>query len=429
MSTFSAKARPYKLKPTDGDSITRDDVSTWSYTMLAAARQMKDWKQFLPNNSKDKWKAKYEDPTHGWEVTKVEGTATVIDDEATDKLKSDFQDFLTFVASHSPTNFMNRVMREATSYTWVIEQIHETYGLETKGEHFLSGNDMKFEFGSGFTYKQALMMMKDFYINALLPSGKIYKGKATVKDEELSPLAENFIIEKCLAKIHPGLPDHIKNSRGYLFTEERPTLSCNQNIIFDQIGNMLGELEGKESGSFSVGQVRNFRNSPRPSGFPFRGQQRFSRPPSFGGQSFRPRGFSRPPYPRPQFSGGRGSSSSGGGGGCIRCLEARRYDASKFHTLKDCTYPRQQPVQNTAGMKVLLVQDQTSQPQTPQQAEAMPQATNQPAFDPYSGNSYYDEGFYGNQSYDQSYAVADEGFGYLGHPDQDYHGQGYGGDL
>ena len=59
----------------------------------------------------------------------------------------------------------------------------------------------------------------------------------------------------------------------------------------------------------------------------------------------------------------------------------------------------------------------------------MPQATNQPAFDPYSVNSYYDEGFYGNQSYDQSYAVADEGFGYLGHPDQDYHGQGYGGDL
>ena len=77
-------------------------------------------------------------------------------------------------------------------------------------------------------------------------------------------------------------------------------------------------------------------------------------------------------------------------------------------------------------MKVLLVQDQASQPQ---QAEAMPQATNQPAFDPYSVNSYYDEGFYGNQSYDQSYAAGDENFGYHNHPDQDYHGQGYEGDL
>ena len=48
MATFSAKAKPYKLQPTDGDNITRDDISTWSYTMLSCARQINDWKKFLP---------------------------------------------------------------------------------------------------------------------------------------------------------------------------------------------------------------------------------------------------------------------------------------------------------------------------------------------------------------------------------------------
>ena len=34
MSTTHARAKPYKLRPTDGDNITRDDVITWSYSTL-----------------------------------------------------------------------------------------------------------------------------------------------------------------------------------------------------------------------------------------------------------------------------------------------------------------------------------------------------------------------------------------------------------
>ena len=99
-----------------------------------------------------------------------------------------------------------------------------------------------------------------------------------MKDEELSPLAENFIIEKCLAKIDPRLPEHVKNSRGHLFNEERPTLACNQKILFSQIDTMLTELEGKES-NIAVGQVRSTRTPYRP----FRPPQNNFRP------NFRPR--------------------------------------------------------------------------------------------------------------------------------------------
>ena len=52
----------------------------------------------------------------------------------------------------------------------------------------------------------------------------MYKGKELTADEVLSPLAENFIVEKCLFKIDERLPNHVKNTRGHLFTEARPTL-------------------------------------------------------------------------------------------------------------------------------------------------------------------------------------------------------------
>ena len=56
------------------------------------------------------------------------------------------------------------------------------------------------------------MLMKDFYVNSLLSNGSLYKVKQLSKDEELSPLAENFIIKKCHQKIDSRLADHIKNS-------------------------------------------------------------------------------------------------------------------------------------------------------------------------------------------------------------------------
>ena len=70
MSSYNAKAKPYKLKASDGDNITQDDVSTWSYTMQACIRQVKELVQFLPTYSKQNWKAKSEDPNYGLVGTK-----------------------------------------------------------------------------------------------------------------------------------------------------------------------------------------------------------------------------------------------------------------------------------------------------------------------------------------------------------------------
>ena len=48
-----------------------------------------------------------------------------------------------------------------------------------------------------------------------------------------------------MIKIDSRLPLHIKDTRGHLFTPDKPTLSCNQKVLCDQITPLLAELDVK----------------------------------------------------------------------------------------------------------------------------------------------------------------------------------------
>ena len=64
MANNTPKAKPYKLKPTN-DVMTRDDVAMWEYTLLAACRQVANWRQFLPGQNNDTWTATDDDVNNG----------------------------------------------------------------------------------------------------------------------------------------------------------------------------------------------------------------------------------------------------------------------------------------------------------------------------------------------------------------------------
>ena len=402
MATFNARAKPYKLKPSEGDKISRDDIATWSYTILACSRQVKEWKSFLPEAENSTWTAKSEDETYGLIITKMEHGEEIEDEDKSEELRTNLLDFLTFVATHCPSGFMTMVMRESTSFEWIMKQLQSTYDLDTRGEHFLAGNSLKFEFSASFTYHQAYMMTKDFYINSLLSKGTLFKGKPLAKNEELTPLAENFIVEKCLQKIDGRLLDHIKNTRGHLFTDERPTLACNQKILFGQIDSMLSELDANSAVDISINNVRSQFSQNQ-----YRGTR--GRPFQRGGR--RPFRFYKPAG---SFSG-RNSQfpPSSRMSGCQKCLEAKRYDAARFHSARDCTFPSSRPMSNT-GMRVLLVQDN----QDPMQ-HTFPQTSSSEAFDwdgDYTNNlTNTDNEFYENSSdasYYQNYYDTDAGPSY-----------------
>ena len=323
--------KPYKLKPTDGP-MSRDDVSTWDYNLQSFCRQVENWSQFLLSGTRQNWTATDEDPTNGLEADT---------EEATKKLRSTFKDFLTCVATSCPTGFMATIMRESTSYTWVLQTIKETFGLNTKGKDFLQADNIKFTFNQNFTYQQGYMQIRDFYISSLLPTNTLFKGKTRTQTEVLSPLAEQFIIKEWLIKIDPRLPYHIRKTRGHLFTESRSTLACLQNILNDQIDTMLAELDTKTSqGTYnlSVGQVPFIYRDNTPQLYPKFPNKQPARGYSTSGGTFKGAPTTRNrhlgPARRQQMA-------------CTACVRARRYDEARTHIESNCIWQQQPTQQNT----------------------------------------------------------------------------------
>ena len=191
------------------------------------------------------------------------------------------------------------MIRESVSFEWILERIKKTFKLSTKGESFLDGLDIKFEFDESFTYQQAWMMLKNKYVSSLLQKDDICMGEKRDNKEVLSPLAMNFLVREWLQKIDPRLPNHVRHSRGHLFTTQRPTLACNQEILCDQIDTMLQELDSKETSANSqvnvnyIPQGRGFRGG---RGGGFRGGFR-SRPSPGNWRPFNARSRGRSPFP------------------------------------------------------------------------------------------------------------------------------------
>ena len=352
MANNTPKAKPYKLKPSNG-IMTRDDVAMWEYTLLAACRQVAVWRQFLPGQPNENWTATDEDVTNGLEVIDENG----LNEEQTDELRRNFADFLTCVATHCPSGFMDTVMRESTSFKEIVKQIQVTYGLQSRGEKFLNCIDIKFEFNDTFTYEMGYMKIKDFFMSSLLSTGSIFKGRNMNAAETLSPLAENFIMKEFLEKVHPKLPEHVKNTKGYLFTDEKPTLACNKSKLIDLMDTMLQEIDNLDNvntGVISMGQVRSgYRGYARGRYNPNRGF------PNRGGQvQFR---GTRPPFSNTnnRFQGNRFRRD------CINCLEARRFDSSRGHDSSQCPFigAFQQRDSVRPNFKVLLVHDRNSNQQ------------------------------------------------------------------
>ena len=225
-------------------------------------------------------------------------------------MRCDLTAFLTCWATYSPEGFFDSIMRESTSIQWILDQIDSTYDLQTKKENLLAGDEITFVITKKFTYQHAWMQLKAFYMNGLLPANSTCKGKALVDPEVLSPMAESLLVKDWLVKIDPRLPNHIRKTRGHLFTPLKPTLACNQKALCDQIPQMLSELN-KDADSANIGRLpvgkSQFQQKPKP----------------FLYQPKNPSQLQKRQYSTPQLS-------------CYHCLQAGRVDAAKTHLSANC---------------------------------------------------------------------------------------------
>ena len=388
--------RPYKLKPS-GEALSRDDLSTWKQVLLSHCRQNENWHQFLPNSATHaEWTCSDEDVTNGLVVRTGAGP----DAADTNKLRAAFMDFLNCIAVFSPSGFNDTIMREATSFNWIIEEIKKTYGLNTKGESFLAIDDLKFDFDASFTHQQGFMEVKDFVVASLKKKGETMDGKVLEVNEPLTHALKNFITKEWLSKVDSRLPRYVKETKGHLFTAERPSLACNQRILCDQIPAMLADLDKTDTiqhGNVTIGHIPNTQQEKTNIGYvpTFRGGQRGGR--FNAGRNFLSRvpfrgGPSRLPPPRREQ-------------GCFRCLEATpaRYDAAKTHQVRECPWPAQQNTNRPGNLqqpnfKVVLFPE-NSQVQHPQQATLSMGQLGLSDYPSQGGDYYYTHDYYQDQYY------------------------------
>ena len=222
------------------------------------------WTCFLPGGTLDTWLPLDEDLGRGIVIHPIQvndpndrqavdyaHTAAL---NRTNQTRCDLTAFLTCWATYSPEGFFDSIMRESTSVQWILDQIDNTFDLQTKKENLLAGDEITFEFSKKFTYQHAWMKLKAFYMNAMLPANSICKGKNLSSAEVLSPLAESLMVKDWLVKIDARLPSHIRKTRGHLFTPAKPTLACNQKAISAQIPQMLTELS-RDQDSAQIGRL------------------------------------------------------------------------------------------------------------------------------------------------------------------------------
>ena len=289
------------------------------------------------------WKAYDEDETRGIRIMKTNATGDqILDDEATDTTRSNLSEFLSTLGGFCPDNFTHTVVFESTSYNWVIDRIKTTFKLETKGIGFLAGGNIKIDFGEdGQTHQQGFQAVKEFYCNSLQKGGSMYRGRALTVHETLTPLSENFIVEKWLEMIDPKLKQHIAQTRGHLFTTDKPNLYDVQSQLCEQMDTMLQELSGNNTPS--VGRT-GFQSQGMPRRAPYHQVRR-------GGPPRPPPAGAPPMAGRPQ-----GQRVGCPPDTCIRCYEAKRFGpASRNHRVVNCPFPR-----SNQPMRILLV----NQPQT-----------------------------------------------------------------
>ena len=116
--------KPYKLKAS-GEVISRDDLNTWKHILLGFIRQNENWTQFLEGEANGTWVCTDKDVTNGLVAPPADTQPET--DAASRKLRAHFKDFLTCVATYAPQGFGETILRESTSFRWIVSLLQRTY--------------------------------------------------------------------------------------------------------------------------------------------------------------------------------------------------------------------------------------------------------------------------------------------------------------
>ena len=216
--------------------------------------------------------------------------------------------FITHVATLCHHTENDDITTYSTSLNWIFDYLKKHYGLETKGANFMNISEHVFK--KGTPYQTFYKQYRASFIDNLRKQGDIVKYRnnfVLTEDEKLGPSFENAIILWSLEKIDPRLPSKVKRNYGHQMTGD-VTLKDIQPVVFDNIDNMLDELDQSQAAkSFAAIQLNDEETSLNAVS-----SRTFGRGKPFSSSSSRSRGNRNLPIRNSNYKfANRGTSNSG----------------------------------------------------------------------------------------------------------------------
>ena len=168
------------------------------------------------------------------------------------------------IANFCPIISRNTIVKNSTCISDLWQSIRLHYGFQSTGGHFIDFAEIKLEADERpeDLYQRLMAFAEDNLLQA--GGGITHHNESVVEDEELSPLAENFIVLTWLRLINPDLPSLVKQRYG---TELRTrTLASIKPEISQALASLLDEISNHESAkimrtAMSGYRPKNFANS------------------------------------------------------------------------------------------------------------------------------------------------------------------------
>ena len=249
--------------------LTLDGLATFWSLLSNWVRQEPNYQNFLPGGEYEQWTPKKLDKSRGIVVNyqqdptdaDITETNRKAAEQATARISSQLEDFLSTVASKCPEGMFRTIVNEATSMEWILKRIRTAFRLQSKGINFYDATLKGYDEDKDGSYDVAYMKLKDMFEDLLLPQGSNYQGTRLDTDEALTPLSESFIVIQWLNSIDPRLPKHIKENRTQWFNDTTPSWADIQPLIVDNLETLLLECSKNSDEDLETARIGRFNSS------------------------------------------------------------------------------------------------------------------------------------------------------------------------
>ena len=170
---------------------------------------------------------------------------------------SQLSKFITLIAILCHYTEQDDVTQCSTSMEWITKYLRQHYNLESRGEHFL--DIVEVVYTQDMPYQTFYKQFRAGFLDNLRKQGDrlVYKNNAQLdSDEKMSPTLEAAIVLWALERIDARLPKKVKKNYGHQMVGDNCLVSL-QPTIFQNIGNMLTELNEAENGTIARCDVTN----------------------------------------------------------------------------------------------------------------------------------------------------------------------------